>query len=296
MTTTNFIELIEKTRTNTEPKIGDIIQFTNKYGDYFHNGHIDKIIGDKAIICTEPYIPFVYINYNDEKQGITCSTSGGYFEEIDKNKLIYIGKKKKCFKLPNNDIFAKNSSIEFEAEVSVWEYAEDNMYIKDGKTFTTKDYNKMFIHCDKNRNNPFSYKYIGKNIAWQKDKELQVWLRTYRAEIFHTPNENSMLVWYWKEYEHQVSPEDFEKLDLSEDTILINTEVYRCKRFYNEEKHEIHTYYVWYWKEEGDFYEISEKQNKIRKKYYLTHDRLHKLALLEFQKGIAQPVDLSFLE
>ena len=38
-----YVELIENSRSKLESKIGDMIQYTNEYGEYFEGAHIDEI-------------------------------------------------------------------------------------------------------------------------------------------------------------------------------------------------------------------------------------------------------------
>ena len=91
-----YVELIENSRSKLESKIGDMIQYTNEYGEYFEKAHIDEIYEDGELyICERPYVPFVGINENNN--GISCSTSGGAWEYLSKEKLTYVGKSKKRF-------------------------------------------------------------------------------------------------------------------------------------------------------------------------------------------------------
>ena len=43
-------------------------------------------------ICEQPYVPFIGLNKNND--GIYCSTSGGAWDNVPKNKLKYFIKKK----------------------------------------------------------------------------------------------------------------------------------------------------------------------------------------------------------
>ena len=108
-----------------------------------------------------------------------------------------------------------------------------------------------------------------------------------------------MVVWYWKEEKHSVSPKEFESIDLPEDTLMNNGDVLRCKRKYDEEKHMIHTYFVWYWNDPNkNFLEGAEEQNKIRKELY-TLDRkipVNQYATNEILSGQVESIDLSCLK
>ena len=45
------IEVIEKSRSKETPKIGDIVRYTNKYGEYYHSAMIDSIDGNDVVLC-----------------------------------------------------------------------------------------------------------------------------------------------------------------------------------------------------------------------------------------------------
>ena len=61
-----YVKLIENSRSKLESKIGDMIQYTNEYGEYFEKAHIDEIYEDGELyICERPYVPFVGVNENN---------------------------------------------------------------------------------------------------------------------------------------------------------------------------------------------------------------------------------------
>lgn len=264
-----YVELIENTRSMIEPKTGDVIEYTNEYGDYYGSAHIEKVNEDETVcICEQPYVPFIGKNEND---GIWCSTSGGAWCNLPINKLVYIGKREKTFCDWGNCGCWADGAVNFNAEVSVWEYVdENNKFVSgNGYKFTTKDFNKYYVAFNQNRTDT-NYIYFTDGKAWANRKDYQAWLRTFRAEVFKGYWENQFIVWTWKNIEHQVSPTEFDNLDLPEDTFKINGDILRCKRKYNEDSHTIDTYYVWYWDEpEKDFFKAAAEQNKIRKEKYV---------------------------
>ena len=263
-----YVDLIENTRSTTEPKIGDIVQYTNEYGDYYETAHIQKVCKDGTInICEQPYVPFII---NKDSNGIYCSTSGGAWCDLPTGKLVYIGKREKTFCDWGNCGCCADGAIEFNAKVSVWEYVdENNRFIsKNGYKFTTKDFNRYYISFNLNKKDT-NYIYFTEGRAWENKLDYQAWLRTFRAEVFKSYWKNQFIVWTWKNIGHHVSPTEFDNLNLPEDTFRMNGDVLRCKRKYNENTHTIDTYYVWYWNEPGkDFLESAEEQNKIRKERY----------------------------
>ena len=293
----NYVELIERTRSETEPKIGDIIQYTNEFGDYYMSAHINSVNEDGSLyICEQPYIPF--INADSENNGVVCNTSGGKWCSLPKEKLVYVGKREKRFCDWGNCGACADGAIEFMAKVSVWEYASDSHFIgSSGKPYTTKDFNKMHIFYNPHSKNS-DYVFFGDSHAWKTDLELQAWLRTFRAEIFNWGN-NHLVVWYWKEEKHQVSPKEYENIAGIEDTVAMNG-LRKCKRIYNEENHVVHTYYVWYWDEDDglSFEERASKQNKIREEMYgLDWKRKpNEYAIKEIVSEKIKPADLSIFK
>ena len=290
-----YVKWIEYTRSTIEPRVGDIIRYTNEYGDYYATAHIEKVYENGDLyICEQPYTPFISIYKNE----IYCNTSGGAWATIP-NDITYIGKQKKRFCDWGNCGACANGSIEFDAEVSIWEYiVKENKFIgTNGIPFTTKEFNRMKIHsCPNPKEHP--YHYIGDGFAWKSDLEMQAWLRTYRAEVFDW-GYNGMFVWYWKEEIHSVSPQEFEILALPEDTLRNNASILRCKRQYDENTHTIHRYWVWYWKDhKKDWKTASIEQNKIRNELYTLdyHTPVNQYAINEILSGKVTPIDLTFLK
>ena len=295
----DYVELIERTRSETEPRIGDIIQYTNEYGDYYMSAHIDKVYEDgRVYICEQPYVPFIGKDENND--GICCSTSGGAWCNLPKDKLTYIGKREKCFCDWGSCGPCANGSIEFAAEVSVWEYtASGNKFISDinGKPYTTKEFNRMHVYYSPNKKDS-NYNFFGDGHAWETDLEFQAWLRTFRAELFDWGN-NHVVVWFWKEEKHHVSPKEYESIEGIEDTLMCNG-TRKCKRVYDEENHTVHTYFVWYWDEDDglSFTERATKQNKIRDELYMLDWKVkpNEYATREIISGKVEPISLNVLK
>ena len=295
-----YVELIEGSRSKTEPKIGDIIQYTNEYGDYYSSAHIDKVYEDGNVnVCEQPYVPFIDSNANNN--GICCSTSGGAWCDLPTDKLVYVGKRQKRFCDWGNCGACADGAIEFEAEVSVWEYtSENNKFVSEnGYPFTTKDFDRVYVSFNPNRKDTNYIYFADKNgcsfKAWENKEDFQAWLRTNRAEVFKGFWDNQYVVWIWKNIEHHVSPTEFDSLDLPEDTFLMNGAIRRCKRKYDEGTHTIHTYYVWYWNDPNkDFYEAATEQNEIREKLYTLDRRTpeNQIAKRELATGKVKPIKL----
>lgn len=300
----DYVRVIEFSRSKKIPKVGDIVEYTNEYGDYYMNAHIENVSGDgNAYICERPYVPFISVNKSED--GIICITSGGAWCTIPVANLIYIGEREKTFCDWGHCRACKDGAVEFKAKVSVWRYtSSENKFISEntGMPYTTKDFARMKINYCADEygeaKDGSNYIYFGENHAWKNDLELQAWLRTFRAEVFDW-GYNGMFVWYWREEKHSVSPKEFEALDLPEDTLMNNARVLRCKRKYDEENHIVHTYWVWYWDDPNkDWREAAIKQNKIREEFYELdwHTPVNQYAINEIKLGIVKPIDLGFLK
>lgn len=111
-----------------------------------------------------------------------------------------------------------------------------------------------------------------------------------------TPVVNNNIVWTYKTIEHHLSPTEFDSLNAPEDIFLMNGSKRRCKRVYDDKNYTIHLYYVWYWKEEGDFYKIVEKQNKAIKEYEVDYwkNKVNTIALNELRSGKVKPLEVKF--
>lgn len=285
----DYVRLIESTRSNKTPKAGDRIRYTNKYGDYYERAHIEYITEKGEVnICEQPYVPF--IGANKDKDGILCNTSGGAWTNIPVDKLTYVGTEEKTFCDWGHCHACGDGAVEFKAEVSVWEYNENE------QPYSTKTHNKMYVYYRK-ESDQYGYRFTGEHIAWKNKLEFQAWLETVKGEVFKGSH-NQILVWYWKQKEVHVSPEEYEALELPEDTMMMNG-LRRCKRKYDEDNHTVTTYFVWYWEDDSmEFYERLSHQNEVRKSYEVTSSGVeNELARRKIETGVIKPIDvMSYFE
>lgn len=299
-----YVNIIEQSRTQEKPRVGDIIEYTSKFGDYYGNAHMENVDTENqtVYICERPYVPFV--GKSNDENGIFCSTSGGVWHTVPISELTYIGKRKKTFCAWGSCGPCADGAVEFQAEVNVWQYIEkDNYFIskETGKPYTTKDFCRMHIYYVADEygepKDGSQYIYFGDGIAWRTDLELQAWLETFKAEVFAF-NGNDMWAWFWKEEQHSVSPEEFDAIDLPEDA-LINNGLQPCKRLYDEENHVVHTYWVWYWDDPSkDWREAAMEQNRIRdeRNALRSHMKVNQVAKNAIRTGKVKPIDLSFMK
>lgn len=226
----NWVELIEKSRCSTTPLVGDIVEFTNKYGNYYQNAHIDNIEGEELYICETPYVPFIMRSL--EGVGYCTSTSGGAWTYIPK-KLKLIGTRKKLFKDWGSYGVCAEGAVTFYAEVNVWEYIDGN------PEFTTKEFDKHYVSITKDRVHSTEYKYIIRKeslgqVAFRTDEEYKAWLKTFHGvEQTGYGGINQRIVWTYKQSSRCVPLNEYQSItDAVIDSELCNGTIQECKRIY----------------------------------------------------------------
>lgn len=234
----DYVKLIEDSRSNVIPKVGDRVRYTNEYGEYYGRAHIEQVEGGKAYICEVPYVPFIW----KKDDGIGCQTSGGAWGYIPLGEFKYLGKELKTFCDWGSRGACANGAVEFEAEVSVWEYTNpNNRYAP----YTTKDYNREFIRYVVDQfgkpTNGSDYRYFGNGIAFKTAEDYQAWLRTYRGIELPGGYENQKVVFSYREHSHYIAKDEWLALDYPIDTRMCNGIIF-VKVHYDDKNHCIHTY------------------------------------------------------
>lgn len=280
-----LVAAIEKSRTENNPQPGDIVLYTNEYGEYFANAHIETVnVNDDTIYLCER--ANTYVSVDNEK--VYCNSSGGTWKHIDIKDLKYTGnQQEKLFWHFGSCGACADSGIDFYAKVNVWECNLNK------ELFSTKTHDKYYLSYSEKKYNGYHY-FLSKSgmssNAWNTEEELQAWFRTNRAVI------NNNTVWTYRTTEHHLSPKEFDNLDAQEDVFLFNGSKRRCKRVYDDKNYTIHLYFVWYWEEEGNFYEIMERQNKAIKDYEVDYwkNEVNTIALHELRSGKIKPLEINF--
>lgn len=281
------VELLEKSRTTEKPIRGDIVRYTTENGEYYAHAFIESIKDGQAYISESSS---VYVCANEKFQdGFSCQVSaGGAFHYIPVDHMVYIGTEEKRFWHFGHCGGCADGGIDFYATVNVWE-----CNLNKGR-YSTKTHNKYYIYYDpepEKRKSPYHFTTNGK--AWKTEEDFQAWLRTFRGVVEPGNWENQLIVWTYKNIEHHLSPEEYEDLNVPEDTFLMNGSIRRCKRIYDDKNYIVHTYYVWYWDEpEKDFYERVAEQNKIIDTYTGWTDKENAFAREELKSGKAHPIEL----
>jgi hypothetical protein len=222
-----YVDFIEKTRDESQPKVGDILMYTNEHGDFYKSAHIDRIDEDgSAEICEQPYVPF--IGYAKDNKNIICSTSRGAWCKLDTKKFKYVGKKLKKFCDWGHCGSCAHGAIYFTASVNVWEYKKDNKFGE----YSTKDYKKQYISfLDKEqmeqRNTQYSI--LGDGIAWETTEDYENYKKLYNGVEFEGYWKNQKVLFTYKEKRMRINNFQYEMLPLKSYVILDNGSKYKAK-------------------------------------------------------------------
>ena len=217
--------VIEASRTDDKVQTGDIVQFTDKYGNFYRNAHVEKICDEtgRLYICEQAHTPFIWLN--DAKDNIKCSAGGGAWRYVPAN-LTLIEKRKKQFCDWGYYGARGNGAVRFEAFVNVWEYKDPDPIHGE---YTTEHYDKQFIsYVVDERGNPKDgsrYRYFGSfssGIAFETTKDYQAWLKTYRGVEFKGNWHNQTIVFHYKSIKKYIPKEEYDALELPTDTRWCN--------------------------------------------------------------------------
>ena len=191
-----YIELMKKERENTTiPVAGDIVQYTDQYGIYYGNAHIDEVLDNEVYICEQAYVPFIGIN---SKGKICFSTSGGSWNYKEYKHFKKVGTQQKRFCDWGNCGACANGAFDFIVEVNVWEYSE----VADNEP-TTKTHHKYCVTtlAEERRVEHNDYKYLVSEQCYSKtafrtDEEYEKWKETLTIDkIEKTHYNNTIYLW-----------------------------------------------------------------------------------------------------
>lgn len=287
----NYIELIEESRNPYHPMIGDVVRYTNKYGEYFSHAIVEWTEDGSVGLC-EQGNPSIHKSNN--MLGFDLSISGGSFPTVLLSDMKLVDATETSFWDFGHSGACADGAVYFYATVNVWECNVNE------QKYSEKERDRYYVSYCKG-DHPSGYHYFASkgaisSHAWVTLEEFQYWLRTMRADITQGYNHN-IVVWTYKEKQVHVSPMEYEKIEAEEDVMLMNGRR-KCKRIYDDENSIVYVYYVWYWKDDsmGDFYESSAKQNEIRKQYEVHWSTpINQIARKEFEEGKVKPYKVTEL-
>jgi hypothetical protein len=233
---------IESTR-GENPRPGDIIEYTDEYGDYCRDAHIvtaDSGTG-RCTVRIHSYVPIVYRNDDHQKEGFYC-TGGGVLTFVDAAALTYVGKREKLFAaFSHHCILPGHSAVYFKTLVNVWEYvAPAQKY----PGYSTKGWHKQYITYVKEPTDNSPYHYYGSfsaGIAFKNDTELKLWKNTYRAVEFPGSDPNHSVLFLYRNNDRLISRDEWDALSLPLDTRFVNGIVH-VKAAYDDGAHIVTAY------------------------------------------------------
>lgn len=222
----SYVALIESTRSDTIPKAGDRLRYTDKHGSYYSHAHIEYNRDGECNICEQPYVPFIW---SDGQKEIRCSTSGGAWTDLKSEDLRYIGKELKTFCDWGHCRACANGAVHFTAEVSLWEYIHPEPLFED---YTTEKWLKLYVSkiSEENRENHSDYLYVASaalpcrsgSTAFRTEGEYLQFLENFKARVFPGNWHNQSVVFCYREQQRRISQEEYDALDLPVISIFCN--------------------------------------------------------------------------
>ena len=187
----NHVQLIERTRSEVTPQIGDRLVYVTEHGDYYGNALIDGKSTKEGYlsICEQPYVPFVW----EEGGSIRLSVSGGAFHSVNPKDRKFLKWTEGAFKDWGHCGACANGSVTFIAKVPLWFYAEPNSRYGD---FTTETYRKFYLN--KRDESESGNLYQGFDIAFRDEAEFWQFLKDYEGTVFKGNWENQIVLWCFR--------------------------------------------------------------------------------------------------
>ena len=171
---------------------GDVVQFTNEYGEFSPRAIIERVDGDEIHICQSGSAWCT-----DSKKYI--SVSGGSFFTISKSELVYLGRTKRNFSEWGRLGACASGAISIPVTVNLWRN-------KSKLKYTTEFYSQHYIspvaeEYRKSHNTTIHFSEFCKN-GWDSNEELSAWCILNKGFIEKdksSGNGSNHLVWAYKE-------------------------------------------------------------------------------------------------
>lgn len=231
----DYVDLIERTRLETIPQVGDRLIYVDKYGRYYGYALIEAEVGDEGLlsICEQPYIPFVWEKDNQ----IRLNVSGGAFHRINPADMKFVKWVDGSFKDWGHCGACANGTVAFYAMVPLWSYSEPDPLYGD---FTTETWRQFYLR--KYTEPDTRYLYSGDGIAFKDEDELQQFITDYEGTMFPGNRENSFVLWCFRREYVFLPQEEWEKVDAPIVERRLNFHPEQVKTAKDMEKH-ITTFY-----------------------------------------------------
>lgn len=231
----DYVAHIERTRSSRQPKIGDRVVYTSKYGDWYGNALIEKFEGGACSLCLDPYVPFIW----KSPLGIGCSVSGGPFTSVPTAELHFVGWTEECYKDWGHCGACGNGSVVFKARVAQWSYRVPNPLYGD---LTTETWRKLYITKRELPDSP--YLYHGDGFALRDDAEFDQFVQDFEGKVFAGYRKNQFVVWCYRDVLQPLSQKEWDALDAPVSSRRIYNAEQPVKVVKNHSTHERICYYV----------------------------------------------------
>lgn len=224
----HYVELIERTRSETTPQIGDRLIYLSRHGDYYGNALIDSMDEKKGLlsICEQPYVPFVW----QSEDNIRLSVSGGAFHHVKTDDLKFNGWTEGAFKDWGHCGSCAHGSVTFTAKVPQWIYREPEPLYGD---FTTETYRRFYLHKDLEARNL----YQSLDIAFHNEEDFRQFLQDYEGTVFKGNWKNQIVVWCFRREYVFLPLSEWEKIDVPAVERRLNFHPEQVKIVKDMEKH-----------------------------------------------------------
>lgn len=230
-----LVELIERTRTDEHPQVGDLMVHVSKHGDYSPRALIEKEYEGALSVCIHPYIPFVYRKGN----GIGCDVSGGPFCRVEISDVEFKGWDTAYFKEWGHCGPRANGAVNFAASVALWEYREPDPLYGD---FTTKDWQRIYVRKDTDVDAEYLYQGIG--ICCKDEEEFEEFLSDHEGTAFPGNWHNQVVVWCFKHSVKGISREQWDAMDIPVSERIVHGRRQPVKIYKDMENHESVFHYL----------------------------------------------------
>ena len=109
------------------------------------------------------------------------------------------------------------------------------------------------------------YRYFGNGFAFETEKDLNAWLKTYKGVTFKGNWENQTVVFCYRASKYLISKDEWDNLNLPVDTRMCNGIIF-VKVRYDDEQHIVHEYR--YTNDGSDNWRIHKPYELAREKDY----------------------------
>jgi hypothetical protein len=231
----NLVERLESSRSVIKPESGDRLLYTSKHGDYSPVAFIEKNRDGELYVCVKPMVPFV----ETDEERICYDVSGGPFAGMHENTLKYAGKSSCNFKTWGHNGMRANGAVYFQAEVSMWEYAEPESLFGD---FTTKTWRKITL--TKTTDPAAGYLYKGEGFAFKDECEYREFLELFCGTAFPGYWNNQLVIWCYRDAFKGLPLAAWEAIDAPVASRKIGAIPTRVKIQEDHENHQVITFYI----------------------------------------------------